>query len=188
MVELRRGFKAWAERAAAGYRRDLGLRRDEALNPFQLAEFMGVIVVTPAALTNLDTSVIQHLCVTDPGSWSAVTLIKGRQKLVILNSAHSQARQNSDLAHELSHVILEHKPTQVFVGPGGAMLMREFDRVQEHEAECLSSVLLVPRDALLSLLPRNDEEAAASQLGVSTEMLKMRRNVTGVDRQLSRRW
>ena len=117
-----------------------------------------------------------------------VTLIEGDRKLVILNPSHSAARKNSDLAHELSHLILEHKPTQVFFGPDKSLLIREFDRVQEAEAECLSSVLLVPREALLALLPISDDEMAAQQLGVSTQMFRMRRNVTGVDRQLARRW
>lgn len=60
--------------------------------------------------------------------------------------------------------------------------------MQEAEAECLSSVLLVPREALLALLPVNNDEVAAQQLGVSTQMFRMRQNVTGVDRQLTSRW
>ena len=188
LSELRRGFKAWCERAAAGYRRDLGLRPDEALNPLALAHHLKVLVISPEALSGLSTSAAHHLCVTDADSWSAVTLIEGDRKLVILNPSHSAARKNSDLAHELSHLILEHKPTQVFFGPDKFLLIREFDRVQEAEAECLSSVLLVPREALLALLPISDDEMAAQQLGVSTQMFRMRRNVTGVDRQLARRW
>ncbi len=188
MSELRRGFKAWCERAAAGYRRDLGLRPEDALNPLRLAGLLSVLVITPEVLTGLSASAAQHLCVTDADSWSAVTLIEGSKQLVILNPSHSTARKNSDLAHELSHIILEHKPTQVFLGLNDALLIREFDRTQEAEAECLSSVMLVPRDALLALVPINDDEIAAQQLGVSTQLFRMRRNVSGVERQLARRW
>ena len=108
--------------------------------------------------------------------------------MVILNPSHTAARKNSDLAHELSHIILDHKPTQAFFGPDKTLMIRELDRVQDAEAECLSSVLLVPREALLALLPVSDDEVGARQLGVSTQMFRMRRNVTGVDRQLARRW
>lgn len=188
MSELRRGFKAWCERAAAGYRRDLGLRPQDALNPLHLAQLLGVLVITPEVLTGLSASAAQHLCVTDADSWSAVTLIEAGKKLVILNPSHSMARRNSDLAHELSHIILEHKPTQVFLGLNDALLIREFDRAQEAEAECLSAVLLVPRDALLALVPSNDDDLAAHQLGVSTQLFRMRRNISGIDRQLARRW
>lgn len=188
MNELRRGFKAWCERAAAGYRRELGLTPREALNPLELARLLDVLVITPEALHSLSVSATNHLCITDADSWSAVTLIDGARKLVILNPSHSTARRNSDLAHELSHIILEHKPTQVFFGHDQTLIIREFDRVQEAEAECLSSVLLVPREALLGLLSVSDDELAAQQLGVSTQMFRMRRNVTGVNRQLARRW
>ena len=188
MSELRRGFKAWCERAAAGYRRELGLLPHEALNPLELARLLKILVITPEALNGLSASAADHLCVTDADSWSAVTLIEGQRKLVILNPSHSAARKNSDLAHELSHIILEHKPTQAFFGPDKTLMIREFDRVQEAEAECFSSVLLVPREALLALLLVSDDEVAAQQLGVSTQMFRMRRNVTGVDRQLARRW
>ena len=186
--ELRRGFKACCERAAAGYRRELGLRPEEALDPLHLARLLNVLVITPDALSGLSASAAQHLCVTDADSWSAVTLIEDGKKLVILNPSHSTTRKNSDLAHELSHIILEHKPTQVFLGLNDALLIREFDRVQEAEAECFSSVLLIPRDALLVLVPINDDDVAARQLGVSIQMFRMRRNVSGVDRQLGRRW
>lgn len=188
MAPLKRGFKAWCEKAAAGYRRDLGLRRDQPLDPHILATHLRVVVLTPGAIPGLDASTLRQLLEIDLDSWSAVTLIQNGRRLVILNSAHSRARQNSSLAHELAHLLLEHKPTQTFFGPGGSLLMKEFDREQEAEAECLSAVLLVPRDALISLLPRTSEEALAAHLGVSLEMLRMRRNVTGVDRQLSRRW
>jgi Zn-dependent peptidase ImmA (M78 family) len=146
------------------------------------------MVSTPGAIPAIEPSALRQLLETDLDSWSAVTLIQNGRKLVILNSAHSPARQNSSLAHELAHLILEHRPTQTFFGPGGSLLMKEFDREQEAEAECFSAVLLVPRDALISLLPRTTEEALAAHLGVSLDMLRMRRNVTGVDRQLNRRW
>jgi Zn-dependent peptidase ImmA (M78 family) len=188
LSELRRGFKAWCERVSAGYRRELGLPPHGALNPLELARLLKIQVITPEALNGLSASAANHLCVTDADSWSAVTLIEGERKLVILNPSHSAARKNSDLAHEVSHIILEHKPTQVFFGPDKTLMIREFDRVQEAEAECLSSVLLVPREALLALLTISDDEVAAQHLGVSTQMFRMRRNLTGVDRQLARRW
>ena len=188
MSELRRGFKAWCERAAAGYRRELGLSPHQALDPLELARLLNVLVVTPDVLSGLSAGAATHLCVTDADSWSAVTLIEGERKLVILNPSHSAARKNSDLAHELSHIILEHKPTQAFFGPDKTLMIREFDRVQEAEAECLSSVLLVPGAALLALLPVGDDEVAAKQLGLGPQMFQMRGKGPGFDRRLPRRW
>ena len=79
----------------------------------------------------MDTGAIQHLTQVDPDSWSAVTLVVGTATIVILNSAHPPTRQNSSLAHELAHIILRHSPTQAFFGPGGALMMKEYNSVKK---------------------------------------------------------
>ena len=67
------------------------------------------------------------------------------------------------------------------------MVMNEYNRVHEEEANCLSATLLIPRDGLIHFLSLgwNDEELAA-HFGVSMDLLRMRKNLTGVERQLSR--
>jgi len=188
LADLKRGFKAWCEKAAAGYRRDLGLQRDDALDPHILAKHLRVLVITPDKLPGLAATTLRHLLHVDPDSWSAVTLVLSGRRLVIVNSSHPPGRLASSLSHELSHIILEHKPTQAFFGPNGSLMIKEFNKEQEEEADCLASVLLVPREALLSLVSRYDDQELASHFGVSLPLLRMRRNRSGVDRQLARRW
>lgn len=188
MAELRRGFKSWCEKASAGFRRDLRLPRHSALNPRILATHLGIEVFYPNQIPGLDTGALHQLVDVDPDSWSAVTLVVGPTTIVILNSAHPLTRQNSSLAHELAHIILSHSPTQAFFGPGGALMMKEYNSSQEAEAECLAGTLLVPRDALLVMLNRMDEPSLANHFGVSPDLLRMRRNLTGVERQLGNRF
>lgn len=188
MVELRRGFKSWCEKASAGYRRDLHLLRQAALDPRILATHLGIEVFYPHQIPDLDPGALHQLVDVDPDSWSAVTLVVGTTTIIILNSAHPLTRQNSSLAHELAHIILRHSPTQAFFGPGGALMMKEYNSSQEAEADCLAGVLLVPRDALLLLHNQMDEPSLATHFGVSPDLLRMRKNLTGVERQLGARF
>jgi Zn-dependent peptidase ImmA (M78 family) len=184
---LRRGFKTWCENASYGYRRDLKLARHARLDPRDLALQIGVAILTPHEIPGLDAETLNHLINVDPDSWSAVTLTIGQVSIVITNSSHPDTRQNNSLAHELSHLILKHPPAQAFVTPDGMMVMNEYNRVHEEEANCLSATLLIPRDGLIHFLSLGwSDEQIAAHFGVSMDLLRMRKNLTGVERQLSR--
>ena len=186
MTGLRRGFKTWCENAAASYRRDLGLRPTDPLDPKQLAAHLGVLVWSPAEIPGIAKSVVTHLTAKDPEAWDAVTIHAEGSTLIIFNDAVDVGRRNNSLAHELSHVILEHEPAHVFHTPDGHMMMNEYNKLHEEEANCLAATLLLPRVALLEVVgQRLPERAAAGRFGVSLPLFQMRRNMTGVDRQLS---
>ena len=188
MTLLRRGFKAWCERAAVGYRRDLDLGPDSPLDPRKLAQHLSITIWAPDQISGLDAEVVRHLLEVDVESWSAVTLSVGSRIVIISNKSHSVTRQNSNLAHEMAHIILKHPPNQMFVTANGKMMMRHYNAVHEEEAGCLSGALLVPRGALLARLSRGASDAEiACYFDVSLELLKMRKNVTGVIYQLGRR-
>lgn len=188
MSLLRRGFKTWCENAARGYRRELGLDAYAALNPRQLATDRGVRIWAPHEIPGLPAAALHQLTKKDPSGWLAVTICIEGMSLIVTNDQHSVERQNNSIMHELSHLILEHKPAQVFVSSTGQMLLSEYDRVQEEEANCLSSTLLVPRDALLHVMGKGyDVSAAAIHFHVTADLLRMRMNLTGVERQLTSR-
>ncbi|MER9240666.1 ImmA/IrrE family metallo-endopeptidase [Mesorhizobium sp. M0633] len=188
MSLLRRGFKTWCENAARGYRRELGLDLHGALNARQLAAPRGIRVWAPHEIPDLSENALYQLTRKDPSGWSAVTICVEDMSLIITNDRHSHERQNNSIMHELSHIILEHKPGRVFVSSTGQMLLSEYDRVQEEEANCLSGTLLVPRDALLHVLDRgSDIVSAARHFEVTRDLLQMRINLTGVGRQLAAR-
>ncbi|MFZ5676731.1 MAG: ImmA/IrrE family metallo-endopeptidase [Pseudomonadota bacterium] len=188
MSDLRRGFKTWCENAARGYRRELGLKSVDALDPRRLASYLNVKVWIPADVPGVPAKALRQLTEVDPSSWSAVTVCIGTSSLIITNNRHSLERQNNSIMHELSHLVLKHKPAQAFVLNTGEMMINNYDKMQEQEADCLSGTLLVPREALLFILQKNpDQHLAASHFKVTDDVLRMRLNLTGVGKQLASR-
>jgi|ERR1051326_5657411 Zn-dependent peptidase ImmA (M78 family) len=184
---FQRGFKTWCENVAVQYRRRLGLHVFDPLDPFALAKYLGVEIWTPHDVPGVDQECLDTLLVTDTDGWSAITIAVASKSVIILNSEHSRARQASDIAHELSHIILGHKPARMDVTEDGIMILSTYDARQEDEAAWLSGCLLLPRPALITIARSSlDARNASSRYGVSTDMLQYRRNVTGVDHQLKR--
>ena len=184
---MRRGFKAWCEKAAADYRRALGVPPTGPLDPRRLAAHLQVRVTTPHGIPTLSPSALRQLTEVDPGSWSAVTLVRGDARLVILNSAHSDARKRSSLAHELAHLILNHTADRVLLSDAGLLFRHSFDREQEEEATWFSGCLLAPREGLVSASRRDpSEKALAARFEVSEALIGWRLKTTGVLRQIRR--
>lgn len=131
---------------------------------------------------------IRQLTESARESWSAATLRQGDASLIIINSGHAATRQNNSIAHEIGHIVLKHEPAKMFVTPDGLMMMSEYNASHEDEATWFAGAILVPRDGLIDAVRRSvSDAAAASHYGVSVAIIRMRRNLTGVDIQLSRR-
>jgi len=184
---FKRGFKTWCENVAIQQRRELGLQSVDPLEPWRLAEHLEVQVWTPEQIPALDPSSLRRLVKEDPDGWSAVTIHLDSKDLIILNSAHRGGRPASDLAHELSHIIIDHKPSRVDITEDGLLMLNTYNKDQEDEANWLTGCLLLPRDAVMLIRRQNmHSQSAARRYGVSLEMLRYRLNVTGVNFQLSR--
>ena len=146
---MRRGFKSWCENASSEYRSHLGLDLGARLEPRDLARHLGVLVRIPNELSGLSRQSIRQLTIVDPDSWSAVTVAARGKNLVIVNSAHARTRQRSSLAHELAHVIPNHRPSKTRVSKEGILFRDRYDTEQEEEADWLGGTLLLPRGGLL---------------------------------------
>lgn len=179
-----RGFKSWCETVAVQRRKLLSLQPVDPLPPELLAQSLGIATHGVEDVPGLDQASRSVLLGTGSDSWSAVTLTDGSKSVVILNSAHSDARSASNLMHELAHLIVGHKPGRVDITEDGALLLNTYDKQQEDEANWLAGCLLLPRPALLWMKKRRmTQQAAAGHFGVSNEMLVYRIRVTGVDNQ-----
>lgn len=188
---FRRGFKTWAEETSLQVRRKLRLAPSAPLDPFQLANLLSVPVLTPGELPELPQDCLRRLSNDHAENWSAITVSNAKHHLIVLNPSHAQTRRNSDLAHELAHLILGHEPSMMFVSPTTSVALRTHNQEQEEEANWLGACLLLPRDALLSIRRRGlDDEQACREYGVSQAMFRFRINTSGVDVQLqrARRW
>src|SRR5262245_31805436 len=129
---LQRGFKSEAERTALTVRRELGLGAIDRLDCFALADYFGIPVVSLAHLAS-DGAAADSISrmLTAGSALSALTVCAGTRRLIVYNPAHASGRRANSLAHELSHVILEHPPRPA-LGRGGCRL---WDARHEAEAD-----------------------------------------------------
>lgn len=189
--KLSRGFAAEAERTAATLRQELGLRPHEHLCAFRLCEHLRIRVVVAEQVAGLSTESLRTLDHPSGKSWSAVTIpyhaSQQTRYLIIHNQVHSPARQQSNVMHEVAHILRGHTLSALDTGNGLPDYMRLYPEEQELEANCLGWTLLLPRAALLYTLSRGwDPAAIMKHYQVSAEMVRLRTNSTGVNRQLGR--
>ena len=181
-MALRRGFKSEAERIANRLRADLGLRAAGSVTPHRLAESLGVEIWLGDEL--IDRQRFEELDHIQEGAFSACTLNPTEDRIVvILNPLSSPGRQASDLAHELSHIVLDHELSTI--ERLGDFAFLTCDSIQEEEASWLAGCLLLPRPLLLNeVRKRSTAEQIATKYCVSKDMASFRLRVTGVLRQV----
>jgi Zn-dependent peptidase ImmA (M78 family) len=180
-VTLPRGFKADAERKAKEFRAHLGLAANERIDPRDLAEQMSIQVVSADTLVSRRD--LEELDTLQSHAFSAATFAIRERTIVVVNPLRSIGRQNSDIAHELAHVILEHDLSEVRELNGTPFRTCKPD--EEEQATTLGSTLLLPRDLLIYAARHHLGLAeVADQYDVTIEMARYRFNTTGVAKQL----
>ena len=184
---FQRGFKSWCENVSLQHRKEMSLQPIDPIDPRALAGKLGVIVWKADEVPEIAQKTLEVLTKDDPESWSAMTLCGEGKNLIVLNPANSPGRMNSDLTHELSHIIIGHEAGRVDVTPDNLLMLRNFNKEQEEEANWLAGCLLLPRPALLHIRKKGlDNVSVKKMYGVSGSMFDYRMRMTGVDRQLSR--
>jgi hypothetical protein len=182
----KRGFKSWCENTSASLRAELSLDAADPMDPHKLAGHLDIVVWKLEEIPGVPADCVTTL-LADSESWSAATVCVGMRHGLILNSAHSAGRMNSDFMHELSHLILAHTPARMDVSSDGVLLLSTYNRAQEDEANWLSGAMLLPRDALFNIRKKGlTDQAACKFYGCSQDMLTFRFRVTAVDVQLAR--
>jgi hypothetical protein len=172
---MRRGFKTWAEQQAAEQRRLLGLSAVAPLAAERLAVLHGIEVRSPREVSGMPPQHVEWLLRDGPSNWSA---------LILLNTAHSPARQQSNLMHEIAHVLCGHEATTQVPIVGSPYVLRGFDAELEEEAAWLGACLQLPRAALCwAMRRRMTLQQMAEHFQASVELVRYRHNVTGIARQ-----
>lgn len=186
-VKYRRGFKKWSDEKAIELRRQLGLKDFSSLCAFELCKHLNITVLEPNQISGLPIESINELLGPGSSHWSAASVpIKEDKYLIIHNPLHSEARQQSNLMHELAHIICKHKVPNEKQNLGLSGFLRNHDEEQENEAEWFGSCLQLPRPALLwALRNKMGIDEIASHFNASSEMVRYRINITGVKRQLN---
>jgi len=181
-----RGFKSWCEKIALEKRKLLGLYNFSPLDPYKLAKSLDVKIWKPEVVPDLEPDVLQTL-LDDSDSWSAFTICFLGQKVIMLNSSQHGARQASNITHEVAHIIIGHNPARGYVSADGHLVVSDYSKEQEEEANWLSGCLLLPREALIYIKrQRLSDEVVQKKYGVSEQMLQYRKRVSGIENQFSK--
>lgn len=185
-LKFKRGFKKWSDEKSIELRNKLGQTDISPLCGFELCKFFEIPIFTPSDIKGQDPSMLNHLLMEGSSDWSAATIPIGNDKYwIIHNNIHAHPRQQSNLMHELAHIICGHKIDQAKLNLGLSGFLRDYNEEQENEAEWLGACLQLPRPALLwALKKRMSQQEIADYFNASLEMTRYRINITGVKSQI----
>lgn len=167
---------------AQGLREFAGLKSDkQRLDPFELAKYANLLVVTFEEIKGLSEEARRHLIGTGKDKWSggaASRKLPDGRKLIILNPTHGKNRHNATLMEEISHVFLGHKPSRLAIeskNKEGKTIARDYNADIEEEAYSTGAAALVPYSSLKKLV-RDGKTAAqiARHFNVSRALVEYR--------------
>ncbi len=182
-MTLPRGFRAEAERKSVSFRKELGLKPNDSMDIESLAKKLNVKIINAENLVSRDK--LEELERIQSFSFSAATFeVEGRH-FIVTNPLRSSGRLSSDIAHELSHIVLNHELNEVRELEGVAFRTCRPD--EEEQANALGATLLLPRPVLTSAAYKGlSPEEIAKEHNVTIEMAKYRFNSSGVAKQVKR--
>ena len=183
-MSLPRGFKASAERESLRLRGELGLRPAQALDVTKLAGHMGVEIISAGEL--IDVTRLEELERIQAYSFSAATFEVGGRSIIVSSPLRTPGRLASDIAHELSHLLLKHELSDVREISG--VPFRTCRPEEEEQATSFGGTLLLPRPLLIAAARQClGPEDIAEKYNVTVEMARFRYNSTGVRSQMAAR-
>ncbi|MBK9099494.1 MAG: ImmA/IrrE family metallo-endopeptidase [bacterium] len=184
---MKRGFKSWAEKKAEEYRILLGKKYYHSLFANELADHLGLKIITPQHIPNLSKKDSSILLNHDHNSWSAITIKNYLGEYIIIsNPSHSKKRQESDLMHEMAHIICEHTMEKIKIRTDFPFPLRDYNTEQEEEAKWFGGCLQVPRRALVQMIYKGlDINELSDHFSASIDMINYRLRMTGVEKQIN---
>ncbi len=99
---MRRGFKTEATQTASDLRQELGLQDLQRLDAYALAECLAIPVRFLADFVG-KVPRVERLRDTYSAEFSALTIVDGKRRLIVVNDAHSVERCASNVTHECAH-------------------------------------------------------------------------------------
>lgn len=171
---------------AQGLREFAGLRSDhQPLDPFKLASYARLLVVSFEQITGLSPEAREHLLGDGKDMWSggaASKRLPDGSKLIILNPQHGKNRHNATLMEEICHVFLGHKPSRLQIErktKDGRTIARDYNAEIEEEAYSTGAAALVPYTALKRMVESGKTAAeVARHFGVSRALVEYRIKVS----------
>lgn len=179
MSGLDRNMRRWCENEGIRWRKELKMYAYDPLPARSLAQHLKIRVISPVEIPEIDESLLQCLLAEDAG-WSALTLPIGEGKhLIIYNPTHAATRYESNVMHELAHLLLGHQPIR-FHQLSGGLLVREYRVPDEDAAAYLGGCLQISSRGLDWAFQRGMTlQEIAEHFGASVQMVRYRCNMTG---------
>lgn len=156
------------------WRYRFGLRVNDPLPAEQLLQTLEGEALPPDKIPHIRAETAAWLMAQD--DWSA-GILRLAPLLIIYNPQHSAARHQSNMMHELAHVLLAH--TMVGFSPATGLPLR--NPRHEDEATYLGGCLQIPRLGLeWAVKSGYDRARIALHFGASEDMVRFRGNMTGL--------
>lgn len=175
--------KAALSRLATEIRKtDLGLSEFERLCPYRLAEEHGTDVYSleDLAASGCPQEAIEYFTTKRPEAWSAALVPNGTGSFIVENTIHLSWRRRSNIAHEMAHLLLEHKFDTVILTDSQHGCRDQVSKSIEDQAAELGAELLLPAAAARRAAARGKTDEQVAQLyDVSIELARWRMNATG---------
>ena len=181
------------ELKALGLRDFARVLGDQPLDPFALAGFADLIVLSFDQVSGLSEAARAHLLGPAVENWSggACSLPNGK-KLVILNPTHGRTRTNATLMEEICHVFLGHSPNRLSVvtkDDRGKVMSRDYRKADEEEAYGVGAAGLVPYRSLKKFVRQKRTSGQIAQhFNVSRDLVEYRMKVTKLWSDYKRYW
>lgn len=172
---MQRGRKAQLARLAIEVRQEVGAQPIDPIDPRLIADLYGFKVL-PISRLGLPPAVLLDMKMSLSERWSGATVGDGTYTVILENDLHPVGRRNATIAHEVSHILLEHslQPHLAYERHCGA------GKEMEDEANSLSGELLIPAEAArLAARRRATDDQVAEHFGVSMAFARWRMNVSG---------
>jgi Zn-dependent peptidase ImmA (M78 family) len=156
----------------------MGLRPDAPLDIRDLVRHLNVEIIRADSL--VDRARLEELERVQPGAFSAATFhLPDGRTVSVCNPCNDPARTNSDIGHELAHILLDHDVREIQQLAGHTFLTCNPE--QEEEATWLAGCLLLPRPLLLrEAIAGSSPDSLAARYQVSATMARFRLNTSGV--------
>ena len=177
--------QGWTKKAlqdlALEVRREIGTGPHGQLDLDRLTDEYGIPVYAMRDLGGgCSTDALEYFTLLRPEAWSAALVPAGTGRFIVENCAHTLQRRRSNVAHEMSHLLLEHEFEGILFSDGGCRELGPEMAVKERQASDLSGELLIPMSAAITAaLSKKSDEEVAEQFNVSARFAAWRMNASG---------
>ncbi len=177
----------WIEEQGLELRKLAKAGPTDRLDIFKLAAELSADIIQLSWGGIFPDAMLEQLTEIDPKCFSAGTLILPNGFLIVVNPAHSAARNSMSVLEECAHIHLKHRPEPI-QNLGALFFSRVYDEPMESEAYAVGAAALLPVSVLKPVMTQSvSVRKLALQHGVSKALVRFRLRELGWAKQMSRK-